>query len=338
MKRILCLLCALLVALCPVCALAASVVEPTQDFYVNDQANVLSEETEGLIVLNNDQLEEACGAQIVVVTVDTVGSSGMENYAYTLFNQWEIGSADQNNGVLVLLSIEDDDYWTMTGVGLQDDLTAGDLSELQRAYLEPSFAQKDYDDGVRLYFSALFDRVSQIERANVRLDDDLYAEWLSAQGSSDSYSSSTYGYNNQEYFDYPNERSGGGFMSWFIGLIVILFLLNILRKALRGAARPMRFTPWIHVRPPRPRPHHPPFDGGPRPGPRPPHGGFGGPRPGGPRPGGGHSRPGSFGGGAGRSSFGGSRSSFGGGSRGGFGGGRSGGGGGSRGGGAGRGR
>lgn len=337
MKKILCLLCALLVALCPVCALAASIIEPTQDFYVNDQANVLSEETEGLIVLNNDHLEEACGAQIVVVTVDTVGASGMENYAYTLFNQWGIGSADDNNGVLVLLSIEDDDYWTMTGTGLQDDLTAGDLSELQRAYLEPSFAQKDYDDGVRLYFSALFDRVSQIERANIRLDDNLYAEWLAAQGSGSGFSSSTYDYNNQVYIDYHNERSGGGFMNWFVGLFVILILLNILRRAFRGAARPMRFTPWIRVRPPRP--HHPPFDGGSRPGPRPPHGGFGGgPRPGGPRPGGGHSRPSSFGGGAGRSSFGGSRSSFGGGSRGGFGGGRSGGGGGSRGGGAGRGR
>lgn len=332
MKRILCLLCALLVALCPVCALAASVIEPTQDFYVNDQANVLSEETEGLIVLNNDQLEEACGAQIVVVTVDTVGVSGMENYAYTLFNQWGIGSADDSNGVLVLLSIEDDDYWTMTGTGLQDDLTAGDLSELQGAYLEPSFAQKDYDTGVRLYFSALFERVSQIERANVRLDDDLYAEWLAAQESGGGYSSSTYTYNNQESFDYRNERSGGGFMSWFVGLIVLLILLNILRRALRGAARPMRFMPWIHVRPPRPRPHHPPFDGGPRPGPRPPHGGLGG----GPRPG--VSRPSSF------SRPGGSRpggvsrpSSF---SRpnGGFGGGRSGGGGGSRGGGAGRGR
>ena len=44
MKRIFCLLCALMLALCPACALAASsVIEPTEDFYVNDQANVLTE-------------------------------------------------------------------------------------------------------------------------------------------------------------------------------------------------------------------------------------------------------------------------------------------------------
>ena len=79
MKRIFCLLCALMLALCPACALAASsVIEPTEDFYVNDQANVLTEETEGLIVLNNDKLYAACGAQIVFVTVPTTGTASIE--------------------------------------------------------------------------------------------------------------------------------------------------------------------------------------------------------------------------------------------------------------------
>lgn len=332
MKRIFCLLCALLLALAPACALAASVVEPTQDFYVNDQANVLDEETEGLIVLNNDKLSAACGAQIVVVTVDTVGSAEMESYAYQLFNQWGIGSAEGNNGVLVLLAIADDDYWTMTGTGLQDDLTAGDLSELMRDYLEPSFAEKDYDAGVRLYFSALFERVSEIEKAGVQLDDALYAEWLSAQEVG-SLTAEDRGQEYDTYYEYQMENRGGGLMGWIIGLILILVVLSILRSALHSAARHTRFMPLIFTRPRPPRrPPRPPFDGGSHSGPRPPHGGFGG----GPRPG--VSRPSSF------SRPGGSRpggvsrpSSF---SRpnGGFGGGRSGGGGGSRGGGAGRGR
>ena len=174
MKRILCLLCALMLALCPACALAASsVIEPTEDFYVNDQANVLTEETEGLIVLNNDKLAEACGAQIVFVTLDTTGSTDIETYAYKLFKQWKIGSSEKNNGVLVLLAIGDDDYWLTDDVGLQDDLTAGDLSELANRYLEPYFAKKDYDTGVRLLFSAMFERVSEIEKANVSLDETL---------------------------------------------------------------------------------------------------------------------------------------------------------------------
>ena len=103
MKRLPILLLTMLLLLLPVCASASSVVSYTDDFYVADYAEVLSDEVEGLIVLNNDLLDKACGAQIVVVTVDTVGSSTIENYAYTLFNEWKIGSKDKNNGLLFLL-------------------------------------------------------------------------------------------------------------------------------------------------------------------------------------------------------------------------------------------
>ena len=325
MKRILCLLCALMLALCPACALAASsVIEPTEDFYVNDQANVLTEETEGLIVLNNDKLAEACGAQIVFVTLDTTGSTDIETYAYQLFRQWRIGSSDKNNGVLVLLAIGDDDYWLTDDVGLQDDLTAGDLSELANRYLEPYFAKKDYDTGVLLLFSALFERVSEIEKADVRLDDTLYSQYVAEQ---ERNYETTQDRANSYVPGMDREPEGGGFVGWVIALIVILIVVNALRRAVWRGVRPgprhIFMNPWfMRPRPPRP-PRHMPFDDGPRPGPG-PHpgprpggfGGFGGPRSGG------FSRP-----------SGGSRPS-------GFGGGRSGGGGGSgfRGGGAGRGR
>lgn len=307
MKRILCLLCALMLALCPACALAASsVIEPTEDFYVNDQANVLTEETEGLIVLNNDKLAEACGAQIVFVTLDTTGSTNIEDYAYKLFKQWRIGSSEKNNGVLVLLAIGDDDYWLTDDVGLQDDLTAGDLSELANRYLEPYFAKKDYDTGVRMLFSALFERVSEIEKANVSLDETLYSQYVTAQEQS-------YGTTQDWTNSYAPGSEGGGFVGWIITLIVILIVLSAIRRAVMRGVRPRHIfmNPWfMRPRPPRP-PRHMPFDDGPRPG-RGPHpgprsggfGGFGGSRPGGfsrpsggSRPGGGFSRPSGFGGG-----------------------------------------
>ena len=81
-------------------ASSVEVVSPTDLFYVNDAAGVLSPETVRHIVETNDILYAASGAQIVVVTVDTVGGMTMENYAATLFNAWGIGSAEKNNGTL----------------------------------------------------------------------------------------------------------------------------------------------------------------------------------------------------------------------------------------------
>ena len=46
-----------------------AIVEPTKEFYVNDYANILSEETEQYILNNSYALDKETTAQVVVVTV-----------------------------------------------------------------------------------------------------------------------------------------------------------------------------------------------------------------------------------------------------------------------------
>ena len=89
MKRLLPFLLCLL--LCCASALAADIPEPTEDFYVYDGANVLDYETEGHIVFCNRALDDDCGAQIVFVTVDTIGNETMEDYCLALFPDWGVG-------------------------------------------------------------------------------------------------------------------------------------------------------------------------------------------------------------------------------------------------------
>lgn len=178
MKRLIPLLLALMMLVLPVQALAVDVVSYTADFYVADHANVLGDEVEGLIVLNNDALDKACGAQIVVVTVDTVGAATIENYAYTLFNEWGIGDKAKNNGLLILLAIQDGQYWLMPGKGLQDYLSAGELDEMANEHLLPSAQTGNYEEGVRQLFGACFEYISVAYDAGVTLDDTLYYTWL----------------------------------------------------------------------------------------------------------------------------------------------------------------
>lgn len=143
-------------------AFAASVPDPTSDFYVNDYAGVLSDDTKSDIVNKNDGLYSATGAQIVVTVVQDTGGVSMEQYAYDMANAWGIGSADKNNGVLLLLSIGDDDYQCIQGSGLETLLPTSTLSRILQENLEPDFAAKDYDAGVQKTFAALYEAVSDI--------------------------------------------------------------------------------------------------------------------------------------------------------------------------------
>ena len=81
----------------------AGIPDAPNPFYAGDFANVLDKETEDYIIEKNGTLENFCGAQIVVVTTDFLDGMNIEDYAYKLFNDWEIGDKNKNNGILLLL-------------------------------------------------------------------------------------------------------------------------------------------------------------------------------------------------------------------------------------------
>ena len=88
---------------------------------VVDDANILSSSTKTAIENLNAQLTQQCeGAQIGVLTVDYTGSLSTEDYAVQAANTWGLGSSSKNNGVLILLVMQsqqyaDGDYYLATG-------------------------------------------------------------------------------------------------------------------------------------------------------------------------------------------------------------------------------
>ena len=78
-----------------------AVVSQTNDFYVNDYARKLSSDTKEYIMNMNIELQKKTGAQIVVVTVQSLGGQSIEEYATELFRKFGIGDKEKNNGVLL---------------------------------------------------------------------------------------------------------------------------------------------------------------------------------------------------------------------------------------------
>lgn len=147
------LLCICLLAL--PCALAFDVVEQSDSFYVADYADVLLPETEAYIVAYNNSLASQTGAQLVVVTLDFLDGTDIEDYSTQLFNEWGIGDAEKNNGLLVLLAVGEQEYWATQGSGLSTAMTSSLLGDYLYNYLETDFAAAQYDAGVKKLFDAL---------------------------------------------------------------------------------------------------------------------------------------------------------------------------------------
>lgn len=286
---------------------AAPELDP--DTAVNDYAQILSEETEAYVENLSVALQDTCGAQIGVYTTEYIGNSTMEGYAYDVLNAWGLGSADKNNGVLLLLVPGEDNYYLTRGSGLETQLTISMLGTILDEDMEPSWLERDYDTGTQKTVRAIAERLCSI------------------------YGIPTSTLDNAGQAAAPARAGGGinvmGVLLIIIGVILVLVLVASLLRPRGPGPRPPRGGLgsglfWYSMgrasrprRPRRPPPPPPGFGGpgfgGPRP-PRPPRGPsrpMGGPRPGGfggagrsggPRPGGGF-RPGggsSRGGGVGR--------------------------------------
>lgn len=139
-------------------ALASTdVVEPTEQFYVADYANVLSSETEEYIIEKNDELYASCGGQFCVVTIDFLNDLDAEQYSYALFNEWGIGGAEHNNGSLLLMVIAEDKYWMSCGSGIEDVFTAGKMNTILMENFEDDFLSGNYDDAAVNTTAAVMD-------------------------------------------------------------------------------------------------------------------------------------------------------------------------------------
>lgn len=138
---------------------AINIPKPTSAFYVNDFAELLSPETESYLVSVNEELIGKTGAQVVVVTLPSLNGESIEEFSTELFRQYGIGSREKNNGVLLLLALEEREFRIEVGYGLEGALTDGTTGWIQDTYIIPYFVEGDWDAGIRNGFDAVIEEI-----------------------------------------------------------------------------------------------------------------------------------------------------------------------------------
>ena len=137
MKKLFSVFCFVLIisVLLSVSSFAVKLPEPTKDFFVNDFANVLDEEDEKELMTIGENLFVKTGAQVVVVTVDTL------------------------DGVVLLLSVSERKVTIQVGYGLEGRLTDGKTGRILDNYAIPYLKNDEFSMGLTETYKAIVSEV-----------------------------------------------------------------------------------------------------------------------------------------------------------------------------------
>lgn len=179
--------------------------------YVNDFAGLMDAASTSDLETLIDGVEKGTGAEITVVTVDSLEGITIEEYAVELFEYWGIGKADEDNGILILVALLDREVRIEVGYGLEGVITDLEAGRIIDDIIVPNFKEENYNRGI-------YDAV-------VTISNQIYGEEeLATMGEEQGTSSSS-----------------GGFFSglpWgyiccfpvFIIIFLIIFLVNLFKR------------------------------------------------------------------------------------------------------------
>src|SRR5467141_724818 len=117
--------------------------------YVSDLAGVNAQEARTRLEALCAEVEQKTGAQMAIVTVQSLDGESVENYGVNLFKQLGVGSKKDNRGVLLLVAPHERKYHIEVGYGLEpiiNDARAGDAGRAMVPFLK----QNDYGSAAEI--------------------------------------------------------------------------------------------------------------------------------------------------------------------------------------------
>lgn len=116
------------------------------DIHVSDPDGYLSDSVE--MTINTALCAIRDRADVFIVTLSSIGEAEPKHFATELFNDWGIGDAETNNGVLLLFVEDQHALEFETGYGAEEILTDARCQRIFTQTIVPFFKAGDYEGGL----------------------------------------------------------------------------------------------------------------------------------------------------------------------------------------------
>lgn len=118
------------------------------------------------------------GVEFAVVVLPSIGSRDLESYSTELFRLWGLGEQKQDNGLLLLLCIEQNQGRFEVGYGLEGSITDASAGRVWRQYMVPHLRSGDYAGALLAGTEAIASLLERSdERAGASSSDEGRGQW-----------------------------------------------------------------------------------------------------------------------------------------------------------------
>ncbi|MBI4687835.1 MAG: TPM domain-containing protein [Nitrospirae bacterium] len=117
--------------------------------YVTDLAGIINDDAETRLNAYLKELEQKTTAQMIVLTIQSLEGEPIEDFSLKVaHDKWKLGQKGKDNGVLLLIALEDRRYRLEVGYGLEGILPDSLAGSIGREHLVPNFRKGDYSGGI----------------------------------------------------------------------------------------------------------------------------------------------------------------------------------------------
>lgn len=139
-------------------ATSINVEEQTSNFYINDFANLFTEEQEQEMMQKAIELDKSYnGIQVVLTTINSLKGYSSQEYAYSMYNQYAIGK--DSMGILILFAVEDRQVRIETGYNMQSYITDSISGKILDKYGMDYFRNNQFSEGLINVQEATIDEI-----------------------------------------------------------------------------------------------------------------------------------------------------------------------------------
>lgn len=116
--------------------------------YANDETYTLTEGQIQNLTEEAKELESSIGSQIVVIIIDSLGKTTIEEYSLKIATDWGIGRKEYNDGVLITVSMYDRKMRIEVGTGLEKILKDEIDAQIIQEDMVHNFKKEKYYEGL----------------------------------------------------------------------------------------------------------------------------------------------------------------------------------------------